>query len=45
MSVDRVPMADLLDAVLAGRVRDAPLVTAVLAYDVLTRREGAAPSE
>ena len=45
MSVDRVPMTDLLAAVLAGRVRDAPLVTAVLAYDVLTRREGAAPSE
>ena len=45
MSVDRVPMADLLEAVLAGRVRDAPLVTAVLAYDVITRREGAAPSE
>ena len=45
MSVDRVPMADLLDAVLGGRVRDAPLVTAVLAYDVLTRREGAVPSE
>jgi 8-oxo-dGTP pyrophosphatase MutT (NUDIX family) len=45
MSVERVPMADLLEAVLAGQVRDAPLVTAVLAYDVLTRREGAVPSE
>ncbi len=46
MSVDRVPLDDLLDAVLAGRVRDAPLVTAVLAL----RRprpgaSGAAPSE
>jgi ADP-ribose pyrophosphatase len=38
MSVERVPMAEVLDAVLDGRVRDAPLVTAVLAYDVLTRR-------
>ncbi len=45
MSLERVPMGDLLDAVLAGRVRDAPLVTAVLAYDVLTRREGGTPSE
>jgi len=45
MSVDRVPMTELLAAVLAGRVRDAPLVTAVLAYDVLTRREGDSPSE
>ena len=43
MSVDRVPMADLLDAVLAGRVRDAPLVTAVLAYDVLDPTRGAPP--
>jgi ADP-ribose pyrophosphatase len=38
MSVERVPMADLLAAVLDGHVRDAPLVTAVLAYDVLARR-------
>lgn len=38
MTVERVPMDQLLDAVLDGRVRDAPLVTAVLAYDVLRRR-------
>lgn len=36
--VDRVPFADLLDAVLDGRVADAPLVTAVLAYQVLKDR-------
>jgi 8-oxo-dGTP pyrophosphatase MutT (NUDIX family) len=45
MSVDRVPMADLLDAVLDGRVHDAPLVTAVLAYDVLARRREGPASE
>jgi 8-oxo-dGTP pyrophosphatase MutT (NUDIX family) len=33
-----VPMADLLEAVLEGRVRQGPLVQAVLAYDVLRRR-------
>ena len=33
-----VPMADLLDAVLAGRVQQSPLAVAVLAYDVLKRR-------
>lgn len=33
-----VPMADLLDAVLDGRVRQGPLAQAVLAYDVLRRR-------
>lgn len=33
-----VPMADLLDAVLDGRVRQGPLVQAVLAYDVRQRR-------
>jgi ADP-ribose pyrophosphatase len=33
-----VPMAELLDAVLAGRVRQGPLAQAVLAYDVLRRR-------
>jgi len=38
MEVFWVPMADLLDAVLAGRVREGPLAQAVLAYDVLTRR-------
>ena len=33
-----VPMADLLDAVLEGRVRQGPLAQAVLAYDVLKHR-------
>ncbi|QIK76432.1 NUDIX domain-containing protein [Nocardioides piscis] len=33
-----VPMADLLDAVLDGRVRQGPLAQAVLAYDVLKRK-------
>jgi ADP-ribose pyrophosphatase len=33
-----VPMGDLLDAVLAGRVSEGPIVAAVLAYDVLQRR-------
>jgi 8-oxo-dGDP phosphatase len=38
MEVLRVPMAELLDAVLEGRVREGPLAQAVLAYDVLQRR-------
>jgi ADP-ribose pyrophosphatase len=38
MEVFRVPMAELLDAVLEGRVRQGPLVLAVLAYDVHKRR-------
>ncbi len=33
-----VPMADLLESVLDGRVQQGPLAQAVLAYDVLTRR-------
>ncbi len=33
-----VPMADLLDAVLEGRVRQGPLAQAVLAYAVLRQR-------
>lgn len=33
-----VPMSELLDAVLAGRVRQGPLVQAVLAYAVLGQR-------
>jgi 8-oxo-dGTP pyrophosphatase MutT (NUDIX family) len=33
-----VPMAELLEAVLEGRVRQGPLAQAVLAYDVLQRR-------
>jgi 8-oxo-dGTP pyrophosphatase MutT (NUDIX family) len=40
MEVFWVPMADLLDAALDGRVRQGPLVLAVLAYDVLKRRGG-----
>ena len=38
MTLERVPRADLLEAVLDGRVADAPLVTAVLAYEVLRSR-------
>lgn len=34
MEVLRVPMAELLDAVLEGRVREGPLAQAVLAYEV-----------
>jgi ADP-ribose pyrophosphatase len=37
------PMSELLEAVLAGRVRQGPLVQAVLAYDVLSRRDSLAP--
>lgn len=33
-----VPFADLLEAVLAGQVREGPLAAAVLAYDALDRR-------
>ena len=33
-----VPRAELLDAVIEGRVRQGPLAQAVLAYDVLRRR-------
>ncbi|RNM11080.1 NUDIX domain-containing protein [Nocardioides pocheonensis] len=38
MTVERVPFAELLDAVLDGRVADAPVATAVLAYEVLRGR-------
>lgn len=38
MEVVWVPMAELLDAVLDGRVTESPLVAAVLSYDVLKRR-------
>jgi ADP-ribose pyrophosphatase len=38
MEVGWVPMADLLEAVLAGRVRQGPLVQAVLCYQVLKQR-------
>jgi ADP-ribose pyrophosphatase len=38
MEVFWVPMGDLLDAVLEGRVSEGPIVAAVLAYDVLKRR-------
>lgn len=38
MEVFWAPLADLLDAVLDGRVRQGPLAQAVLAYDVLKRR-------
>jgi ADP-ribose pyrophosphatase len=38
MEVFWTPMADLLDAVLDGRVQQGPLAASVLAYDVLRRR-------
>jgi 8-oxo-dGDP phosphatase len=38
MTVERVPFSELLDAVLDGRVADAPLATAVLAYEVRKAR-------
>lgn len=38
MVVVWVPFEELLDAVLDGRVREGPVVSAVLAYDVLKRR-------
>lgn len=38
MEVMKIPMGELLDAVLEGRVREGPLAQAVLAYDVLKRR-------
>ena len=38
MTLERVPFAELVDAVLDGRVADAPLATAVLAYEVLQAR-------
>lgn len=38
MSVSRVPLADLVEAVLDGSVADAPLATAVLAYEALRSR-------
>lgn len=39
LAVDRVPLAALVDAVLDGRVADAPLATAVLAYEALKTRD------
>ncbi|MBW8750401.1 MAG: NUDIX hydrolase [Propionibacteriales bacterium] len=38
MAVSRVPLAELVEAVLDGRVADAPLATAVLAYEALRSR-------
>ena len=43
MTVHRVPVDELVDGVLAGRLTDGPFVVAVLAYAALTRR-GALPS-
>jgi 8-oxo-dGDP phosphatase len=40
MEIFWAPMSELLDAVLDGRVRQGPLAQAVLAYDVLKRRDG-----
>ncbi len=36
--MDRVPIADLVEAVLGGTVADAPLAVAVLAYEALRAR-------
>jgi ADP-ribose pyrophosphatase len=38
LTVDRVPLADLVEAVLAGTVADAPLALAVLAHEALKAR-------
>jgi ADP-ribose pyrophosphatase len=38
LAVDRVPFDDLVEAVLDGSVADAPLATAVLAYEALRAR-------
>ena len=38
LTVDRVPVQELIEAVLDGRVADAPLATAVLAYEALKAR-------
>lgn len=39
MSLERVPVADLVDGVLGGRLADGPLAIAVLAYNELRRRQ------
>ncbi|MEX0429167.1 NUDIX domain-containing protein [Nocardioides sp. DS6] len=39
MEILWIPVDELVDAVLDGRARDAPLAVAVLAYDALRRRE------
>jgi hypothetical protein len=39
MTVHRVPVDDLLDGVLAGRLTNGPFVVAVLTYAVLRARE------
>ena len=38
MTLERVPLADLVEACLDGRVADAPLVTALLAFEALRSR-------
>ena len=38
MTVERVPYADLLEAVLDGRAADAPLASSVLSYEILRGR-------
>jgi 8-oxo-dGDP phosphatase len=43
MTVHRVPVDDLVEGVLAGRLTDGPFVVALLSYAVLTQR-GALPS-
>ncbi|MFL6106405.1 MAG: hypothetical protein ACJ72L_05540, partial [Marmoricola sp.] len=38
MLLERVPRAALIEAVLDGRVADAPLITAILAHETLLAR-------
>ena len=38
MILERVPRLELIEAVLDGRVADAPLVTALLAHELLRSR-------
>jgi 8-oxo-dGTP pyrophosphatase MutT (NUDIX family) len=38
MTLERVALGDLIEAIFDGRVADAPLITAVLAYDALRTR-------
>jgi ADP-ribose pyrophosphatase len=38
MILERVPRLELIEAALDGRVADAPLVTAILAHELLTSR-------
>lgn len=43
MEVAWVPLADLVDGILAGRITDGPVIQAVLAYDALRGRVSSTP--